>query len=370
MITVAYVVDDLGMGGAQRQLAELVCALPRRRFLPAVIALSATKLAVAPILERAAVPITCISHHGAWSTQTLLRVWRRLRDLRPDIVHTWMFTADLYGRLAARLARVPVVVSAVRSTEPDKPLHYVAVDRVLRHVTDAFTVNAAVIGDTLRRRERVVADRIHTIYNGVDLKTFTPTAAGSIRRELGLSDSAFVVALIGRLSPEKGQDLLLAAASRLRRAIPQLVMLIVGDGPDEQRLRARAKAEGLEGCVRFLPSRSPVTPIHAAMDLLVVPSRFEGCSNVILEAMAMGKPVVASAVGGNRELVVHGETGLLVEYGSVSALEGAILELVADPGRAAAMGRAGRLRAEAQFSLDAMIAATERLYQGLVAEHR
>jgi len=373
-LKVVYVIDDLGLGGAQRQLVLLVTALPRTRFDIEVISLSADKAAYASAIREAGIPLTMIPHAGAWSWRTFFRVWSRMRRVRPDIVHTWLFTADLYGRLSAWLARVPVIMSAVRSVEPWKAKHYVAVDRLLRHVTDAFTVNARAIGDVLTARERINPKKLRVIYNGVDLEKFTLNGReeGGRKKEEkpGLPSSLFflsssqspLVGIIGRLGPEKDQATFVRAAALVLQQVPAARFLIVGNGPLKGELRRLARRLGVGAQVHFLEGQSDIAPVFAALDLVVISSRYEGCCNVILEGMAMGKPVIATAVGGNPELVVPGHTGLLVPAQDSHAMANAIVRLVRSPHEARAMGLAGRQRIEEQFSLRRMIEEHEQLY--------
>ncbi|MBI4355953.1 MAG: glycosyltransferase [Candidatus Omnitrophica bacterium] len=365
--TVAYIIDDLGLGGAQRQLVELIKVLPRERYTAHVISLSMEQVAYAPALRAARVPLTLIAHRGAWSWGTLVAVYRALRQMRPTIVHTWLFTAGLYGRVAAWLGRVPVILCAIRSVEDDKPRHYVAVDRVLRHVTQAFTVNARAIGEVLARRERVPAERIVTIYNGVDLQAFQPSPDGAIRRRLGLQSENPLVGIVGRLAPVKDHETFLQAVARIAATLPSARFLVVGDGPRQAALQALAQTLGLADRLWFWPSQSRVADILAALDVVVVSSRYEGCSNVILEAMAMGKPVVATAVGGNPELVLAGATGELVPPQDPSSLADRVVQLLSHPQRARAMGAAARQRITARFGLDQMVAQMTAWYDTVVA---
>ncbi len=364
---IALIIDDLDVGGAQRQLLEMAQHLPKDRFEVSVIALSATRLQLAEEVRAAGVPVYAIAQSGAWSWSCWRSLYRLLRVLRPQLVHTWLFTADLYGRSAAWAARVPRILSAVRSVEPWKPGRYVLVDRVLRRITDAFTVNAGAIGDVLTQREGVPPAKIITVYNGVDLARFDPAAAnGAVRQQVGATDQMPVVGIVGRLSPEKDHATFLQAAVLVATQRPQARFLILGSGALREELRALAVQLGLEGAVRFLGAQADVREVFAALDLLVVSSRYEGCCNVILEGMAMGKPVVATAVGGNPELVKSGQTGWLVPAQDPAAMAQAMLRVIDDPQMAAAMGREGRRQVEARFSTERMIEQTASLYERLL----
>lgn len=368
---VCYVIDDLGIGGAQRQLVELAKALPRDRYALHVISLSTDKRAFEPAIRQLDVPLTLIPQSGVWSPGTFSALYRTLRAQRPDVVHTWLFTADLYGRLAAWLARVPVILSAVRSVEPDKPAHYVLADRLLRRITTAFTVNAKAIGIVLSSRERVSPSRIQTVYNGVDLAVFDPSRRdGAIRQQIAVGHDAPLIGIVGRLAPVKDHATFLRAAALVVREEPAARFLIAGSGPLRDALRQAVARLNLQEHVRFLDSQSEAAPVFAALDVVVVTSRYEGCCNVILEGMAMGKPVIATAVGGNPELVIPGETGLLIPPEDPQNLADAILHLLQDPDRARAMGQAARRRIEEHFTLERMAEQTDQFYQAIMQERR
>jgi len=367
-LRVAYVIDDVGIGGAQRQLLELARHLPAGECEATVIALSTVKQELAGSFRDAGVPLVLIPQSGKWSWRCLLTLYRTLTRIHPDVVHTWLFTADLYGRLAAWMTGVPVIMSAIRSVDPGKPPHYVAMDRFLRRLTHGFTVNAGIIGDVLRQREGVPPSMVHTVYNGVDLRRFHPaTVNGEVRQRLGLRDHAGrIIGIIGRLSPEKDHATFLQAAELVCRRQPDAAFLIVGEGPLRAELEHLAGRLKLASQVSFVPNQADMEEIFAALDVLVVSSHYEGCSNVILEAMAMRKPVVATAVGGNPELVIDGETGFLVPARSPEPLAEAILEVLGDPARARTLGEAGRRRVEERFSMERSVTDTLELYARLL----
>jgi len=366
-VKIVHVIDDLGLGGAQRQLVELLSGLDRRRFDVSVIALSDAKVAYADAIRQLGIPLTLIPHAGAWSWATLTRLTQTLRSLRPRIVQTWLFTADLYGRLAAMRGGAERIISTVRSVEPDKPWQYVLVDRVLRRWTHRFIVNAEAVGRMLAVREGVPRDRIELIYNGVDLERWHPAHEdGVVRRALGLLGEHPLIGIVGRLAPVKDHETFLRAAALVVREVPKAQCVIIGDGPLRRALEELCCGLQLESRVHFLGAQARMEQVYAALDVIVVSSRYEGCSNVILEAMAMGKPVIATAVGGNPELLTP-RTGMLVPPGDAQRLAQAIITLLRDAAGARAWGAAARRDAEARFSLARMIEATQRCYESLLS---
>lgn len=365
-LKIVFVIDDLGLGGAQRQLTELVKALPKTDYEAHVISLSVAKRAYAKAIREADVPVTLIEQSGKWSWHAYRFLSRAIRSAQPDIVHTWLFTADLYGRIAAWRAKVPVIISAVRSVEPDKSWHYVLADRLLRFVTDAFTVNAKAVGEVLTKREHVSPVKIHTIYNGVDLASLDPSVAdGTVRSQLSLGQATPLIGIIGRFAPVKDHATFLRAAALVLRRVPSAQFVLVGDGPLRAELKRLVHVLDIEPSVHFLGNHANMAEVVGALDLVVVSSRYEGCCNAILEGMAMAKPMIATAVGGNPELVAPDRTGLLVPPQDAEQLAQAIRQLLEDPQRARAMGRHGRQRIEEAFSVSQMMTKTSRLYREL-----
>ncbi|PIQ83268.1 MAG: hypothetical protein COV75_08380 [Candidatus Omnitrophica bacterium CG11_big_fil_rev_8_21_14_0_20_63_9] len=366
-IRLVHIIDNLGRGGAQRQLVELLKGLPRDRYELHVISMSTEKLDYAQTIRKLGVPLTCIPQSGLWSWRTFGEVVGTLRALRPTIVQTWLFTSDLYGRLAARRVDAPVIISTVRSVEPDKPRRRVWADRWLKRWTDAFIVNAQAVGEVLRRRERVSAECIHTIYNGLDLEVFNPARVdGAARRALSLGPSTPAIGIVGRFAPVKDHATFLRAAAIVQRQAPSAQFMLIGNGPLSDSLKQLCQTLRLERHVRFVNNQDDVAEYIAALDAVVVTSLYEGCCNVILEGMAMGKPVIATAVGGNPELVTAGRTGWLVPPRSPEHLAEAILQMIRQPQQARTMGQAGRARIEAEFTLSRMVEQTEGLYRALL----
>ncbi len=404
--TVVCIIDDLGRGGAQRQLVELARAIDRQRFELRVVALSDQKTIYLETLRALGVMVELVPHRGTFSFATLVRLRRLLRCWRPALVQTWLFTADFYGRIAARLAGVPSVVSTVRSPEPDKPRHYVWVDRWLARITDLVVANSACAVEMFRQRERIPARKLRVVYNGIDLTTFDPARVnGSGRGALGVMSSARVIGSVGRLEPVKRYGDLVGAFCRVGSTYPGTVLVLVGEGSQRAQLEEQARQGGVADRVR-LTGAAPaerMAELVAAMDIVVLPSEYEGCSNTILEAMAMGKPVIATDVGGNRELlatsnsvhspqsIVHSSTqdglavdrgpstvdalrtsyevvdcGILVQKGDVDGLAAAILALLGDRDKAVALGDRGRARVERDFTTARMVREMTAVYDELL----
>jgi glycosyltransferase involved in cell wall biosynthesis len=292
-----------------------------------------------------------------------------VRALRgTPIVHTYLVSANLYGALAARLAGVPAVVTSRRDTGFSRNWRLRLVEEWL--VNPRVVRVAAVCPAVAReaRRERgLSAERVVTIPNGVDTAEFDPALhpREAARSRLGLAGDDAALGVIAHLSPVKGHADLLAAMARIVEARPRARLFVVGDGVLRAELEAKCRALGLTGRVVFTGARPDVAAVLAALDVVVVPSHTEGLSNALLEAMAMARPVVATAVGGNPDAVEAGTTGLLVPPRDPEALAASVLGLLERPDEARRLGEAARRRVLAEFSLDRMVAGYEALYRGL-----
>jgi sugar transferase (PEP-CTERM/EpsH1 system associated) len=284
------------------------------------------------------------------------RLYRLFRRERPHIVHTHAWGTLLEGWAAARLARVPVLVHGEHGTLQLRQRQVWAQRWGWRQADRLLSVSSR-LAERMAREIGFPQDRITVIRNGVDVARFSPVEPGprlAARRSLGLGDGV-LVGTVGRLVDVKNQEGLLVAIAELRRAGLDVSGAIVGDGPLRGHLEERIAALGLVGSVRLLGHRQDIETVYAAFDVFCLPSKSEGMSNTILEAMASGLPVVATRVGGADELVLHDQTGLLVPGDSGRALVAALAELVREPARRAAFGREGRRRAVAEFSLDRML---------------
>ena len=268
------------------------------------------------------------------------------------------------GALAARSLGRPVVRSRhvsirIRSR---RALVYRLADRV---VTSGEAVRAIVVG------AGVPAGRVVSIPPGVDTRRFHPGVSGkTVRDELGLAADQPLVGLVANIRGSKGHNVFLEAAREVLQWRPDARFLVVGDGVGRAEVRRRVGAMGLKAVVTLTGFRRDIPEVMAALDVLVLPSiRSEATSQVIPQAFAVGTPVVASTVGGSPELVRDGETGRLVPPGDARALAAAMLELVSDPARARALGRAGQQLAAECYSLDASMALTTSVYRGLLGQN-
>ncbi len=365
MLKVLQLIPTLDRSGAEKQMVLLAKGLPRDRFEVEVAAL--TRLGpLEADLRTSGIPLTLIGKRHKIDPLAYRRLVRILRAGRFDVLQTWIFAANAYGRLAARQARVPVLVTAEMAADLWKGRLELAIDRKLSGWTDRVVGNSRAVVD-FYRKAGIPNDRLSMIYSGIENAEPPQVDPAEMRRELGLKPDAPLALFAGRLYPQKGVEDLLYSLDLLQHIRPNLRTLILGDGPLRGRLEATAKAFQLlnDRRVQFLGHREDVPRLLAASDLLVLPSRFEGLPNVVLEAMQASKPVVATAAPGTTELVVDRQTGLLVPIGDRKALASAIRDIIDAPDLARSYGEAGRARVLNDFQADQMIQKFADLYESL-----
>jgi glycosyltransferase involved in cell wall biosynthesis len=366
-----YVVDHLKIGGAQTHLVQVLSRLDRDRFVPMVCALKADG-ELRGVLEGMGVPVfdgglgrTLMGWGGA---RVLLRLAGLLRRERVDVAHSYLFHPNVLAPIAGRLAGVRAAVVSKRSLDryPSPIRRYAC--RVGNALADRITVNAEAIGRFVRSEEGCRAEKMVLIPNGVSDDTLNASFDGRRKRaELGLAPDGHVVGAVSRLAWKKGIRYLLEAAPQVLESVPDASFVIAGDGPLREELEAQAGALGIRDRVVFLGSRRDGLELLSAFDVFVLPSVIEGMSNALLEAMAMGLPVVATGVGGNMEVVADGRTGFLVPPGDPDPMAAAIVKLLHAPEMGREMGAAGRRLVRENYRVDVMVRRIEGLYETLLA---
>ena len=357
------VIDELDVGGTEQQLVELVRHLPRARWTPVVCCFRPGRKSAE--IERLGVRVVHLPKRGRVDLRLVRALITLMRSERFDVVQTFLIGANLWGRLAALAAGVPVVVASERNVdvweEPAKRWLGLALARF----TDRIVANADAVREYLVGRG---ADprRVVTIRNGVDFGRFaTSIDRAAVRQGLGFAPEHTVAAVVARLEPQKGQDVVLEVASRLRDRFPMLRWILVGGGGAEASLRAEAARRGLGDRVVFTGFRTDAADLLRAADLSVLVSTKEGLSNTLLESLVAGLPVIASRVGGNAEVVAAG-AGVLVPPRDPDALAAAVERLLADPAAAARMGASGREHVRREFAVERMVAETAALWDELL----
>lgn len=364
-ITLLYVITGTGTGGAEKALCEFVGRIDRSRFRVIVCSLKKPGAYASRLAER------CDAFHHLNLDEAAglrgvvnfipaaLRLSALMRRERPGIVHCFLFRASMMGRFAACLCPGAAVIAAVRVKEQERWKYLM--ERMTRRMVDFYTAVSEEVRRSMLCSARVDPSRIITVYNGIDC------ADCRIPPELSETPHDPVrVALIGRLHPQKGHGVLLEALRIIVARNRRVHLYFAGEGPDEDRLRLMARELGVEGSVTFSGVVHDILAFMADIDIVVLPSLWEGMPNVLLEAMAARRPIVASRLEGIEEMLSHETSALLCEPGDPQGLAGAIMRLVDDPALGRALARAARAEAETRFDIDQTAAATLELYGRLV----
>lgn len=374
---VLHLVYRFDTGGLENGVVNLINHMPASAYRHAVVALTEVAPAFAERIRREDVTMVSLRKTPGHGVKLYPRLQRLFADLRPAIVHTRNLAA-LECQVPAAIAGVPVRIHGEHGRDVDDldgtRRRYQWMRRAYRPFVHRYVALSRDLAGYLNEKVGVPSTRIAQIYNGVDVERFhASTGSRSVVPGCPFVDPAlFVFGTVGRMQAVKAQTLLAQAFIRALQLQPglrdRLRLVMVGEGPLRLEAQALLDAAGV-GHLAWLPGeRADVPNIMRGLDCFVLPSLAEGVSNTILECMACGLPVLATDVGGNAELVVNGSTGELVAAGDADTLAAGLLRLSADPDRAAAMGRAGRVRVVQQFSLPSMVSAYQTLYDQLLAE--
>lgn len=363
-------IDEMEVGGSQRQVVHLLRSLDRRRWSPELVYFRSDSFLVGE-LRGAGIPVHRLPKRGAVD----LRFLRDYRELigngRYDLVHAFSITAELWSLVALRLLRhPPPLVSSLRNLSLDAPAWQWRIKRLVLSGSAATIANSRASARAAARLAQWPEERITVIANGCpDPAPLDAAGRARLRRELGIPAERRFGLFVGRLAAVKNLPCLLHALARIP-ADARPWMALVGDGPEGGRVAALRSQLGLEADVHLLGERADATRLMQAADFLVLCSHQEGLSNAIIEAMLAGCPVIASAVGGNVELVEQGRTGLLVLPDDAVALADAIACLCTDEFRRQALAREARQVAVARHSLPALAGATAEVYERALRPRR
>ena len=368
---VLQIVSSLAVGGAQRHLLAL---LPGLREFADFDLVYFRDHDLRSDFEGCVESVIHVPMAGPFGAVRLPRLAALIRQGNYALVHTHLLRADMYGALAARAVGVGAIVSTKHNIEARLAS---ASARALHALATRPTRSTIAISEAVARWANeqlgVQRDRIDVIRYGLDPAPFVGVDREAARRELGIESNAPVVLCPARLDPQKRHDLLLQSFARVRTKVPDAQLLCAGEtqlGGPVYRARMRALADdlGLHDSVHWMGVRSDIPNLMAAADVVVLASDWEGLGLVIMEAAMSARPVVATAVGGVPEIVEHDQTGLLVSQGDEQALASELTALLLDPERRTHLGAAARRHASVAFDLDAMRAATRRLYAKVIQD--
>jgi glycosyltransferase involved in cell wall biosynthesis len=365
---IVLLIPTLDRSGAEKQFTLLATHLPKDEFDVTAVALTRAG-PYAEELDAAGIPLTVIGKRAKFDPFSFWRLRAELHRLQPQILHTWLFAANAYGRLCAGAVPAAKIVVSERCVDSWKAGWQLWLDRQLIRRTDRLIGNSPSVV-AFYRELGVPAEKLECIPNGIDIPASASPldlpARQAMLRELNLPDNAFVVGYVGRLAKQKRVEDLIWAVETLRQIRPQLYLVLVGDGPEREHLETFSRTVQVTEHVRFLGHREQSSRWMRLFDVFCLASSFEGMSNSMMEAMALGKPVIASDIPANRELVVQSETGFLPKLADSVGFMQFMRQLIDAPGLAEKLGRAGQERIRHFFSVQRMVDAYATVYRGLL----
>lgn len=363
-VRIGYVINSMIVGGSQTHLVQVMRFLDRERFAPTFYCIGGEGELLDAVRATGVEVLTTgagLGYRGLDLARRVGGLRRSFREKRLEIVHNYLLRANFVGAIAARLARVPIVLCSKRGC------HHMAGGELLmakvgNALADRVTANAEAVRTFVHADEGCALEKMPVIPSGIDTDRFRPLPAADYKTRLGLPPDCTAVGIVTRMRTRKGVEEFVRAIGAVRRERPDVHGVIAGEVSLDDVLEGIVREFGLEGHLTLLGRRSDMPEVLSAFDLFVLSSHDEGMSNAVLEGMAMELPVVATDVGGTGEVVRHGASGLLVPAKDPAALAAAIVDVLADRERAAAMGRLGRGIVVERFSAPAMVRQMEELY--------
>jgi glycosyltransferase involved in cell wall biosynthesis len=369
-LKILYIINRMDVGGSQTHLLQVFRLLDRSRFDPVLFCLSNEGSLLDAVRETGVRVVDGGVRCGFRSPRVIpatLRLARKLRAESPAIVHNYLLRANAVGSVAARLAGAPVVLVSKRGCHEMRGWE-LAGARLGNALSDCVTTNAEAVRQFVHVDEACPLDKMVVIPSGIDTDRFRPLALDDAKGRLGLRSGDPVVGIVTRMRVRKGVEEFLRAMIAVRRRLPGVQVVIVGEVELDEDLKATVASGGLGDDLHLLGRRSDMPEVLQAFDLFVLSSHDEGMSNAILEAMAMEKAVVATDVGGTGEVVQEGITGRLVPPKVVEPLAQAIAGVLENREEMLGMGRRGRATVVESFSSRSMVRQMESLYSNLVVQ--
>lgn len=363
-IHVMQVTFGMGIGGMERMIMDLCRYIDPARFRFSVCCLS-VRGPLADQIEAEGVPVVfCENQTRTGKYLRGFELARIFRERRPDILHTHNTTAFIDGLIGARLAGgVPVKIHTDHCKNYPIEWRWTLAENVASRMVDQVIAVSHHTRQELMHYEKIAENKVSVIHNGISPRLTRNVQIAELRRELGLDPTHIVLGTIGRLEPQKGLDLLLNAIPRVARECPAARFLIVGGGSLEQELKSQAAALGITDRVIFSGWRADAIDLMQLLDAFVTTSNFEGLPMVLLEAMALGKPLIGTAVGGIPEVVEHGVNGLLITERNPDLVADALLTVARDEVCRTRLGQNSRARHAERFTAQAMAAAYQAVYE-------
>ena len=360
-----FVIHSLKFGGAERQLVELIKGLNRLQYDVHLICLDNAAEGYTPLLHQNGIIINYFSRTHKYDFRPIFSIYRYIKEKKIDLVHTFENLGSLYGLLAAKLSGRPVISSAIRNSK-DGNFRLTISKKMFAKFADILVSNSKA---GLTNRFSRMRPHYRVVYNGMDFSRFKHKQIDllHIKNELGIAECKYIIGMVASLSTRKDQDTLINAAPLILKSFPDTSFLIIGDGPRRKTLSEKAKQIGLQNNIIFSGNRSDVETLMQIFDIAVLLTNtdihLEGISNTIIEAMAVGIPVVASKGGGTDEIIKQNVNGLLVPPKNVDKTAEAILELLNDNAKAKRLADAARSLVMKKFNLQRYVKEYEDIYK-------
>ena len=365
-INVLHIVEDLDVGGLEELFRIIVTGLNREKYNIFVCCIEEGGQ-VAQELVESGIKVDILGMKSYHNPFNILKLVKYIKKREIDIIHTHMYFANSFGRIAAILAKTPIMISTAYSNYFEYKKRNILMERFLSGFTDRIIAASDSIKEFTVKQEGIKPDKFKVIHDCASTEKFSKKLdSTSIRKSLGIESGCPVVGCVARLDAVKGHAYLIQAAAKISKRNPKVKFLLVGDGPLRKELEDLTVNLGIKDKVIFAGTRRDIPEMLSAIDIFVLPSALrEGCPLSILEAMAMSKPVVASRLGGIPEEVSDGESGILVNPKDPDSLADAIIKLFSDKDMAKSMGLAGRKIFEEKFSKEVMLKKIETLYDDI-----
>ena len=378
MNNILYIIDNLEFGGGERVFLQIINRLCRDNYKVTVACMSE-----GIFMERikgSDASIIPVDMSNKFNFKVILQLVNLMKERNIDIVHSQGARADFFARLSAKLAGVPIVVSTVPmpvegfDVNPIKKFIYIALNRFSERFVDRFMVVSDALREMMIENHKIESQRVVKIYNGIEIDEYridyneevVVHGKSRLREEIGFKNDVPVIGVIGRLVWQKGFDYFIDTIPDLLKKFKGARFLIVGEGELEEELKRKGKRLELEDKLFFTGFRSDIKDVLASIDIFVMPSLLEGLPMILLEAMAMGKPIVATDIDGINEVLEDGKTGLLVPPKDTKALMDSIIDLLVHSDKAHQMGINARMVVEERFGVDIMVKKVEEVYEELL----
>jgi glycosyltransferase involved in cell wall biosynthesis len=369
-ITLLFTITDLEMHGVQHQLMELVKGLDKERFRPIILNFKPGGPMEGEYRKIPGIRLISLKRKGKYDFLFLFKVFNLIRKMKVDVIQPFLTPATFFSLLPALFCHTPVKIVTERNSINARinggfGYHlYIKAEEFLSRFSDLAVANSESGRECLIERG-IATSRARTIYNGINIDNYTcdSRVVERVRQKLAVPQGGKVVGMVARMFPFKRYDVFLQAAAIINKTVPNTRYALLGDGPLRSNLENLSHELGMASKVTFFGEQHDVATRVSAFDIFTLISETEGLSLSICEAMALGKPVVATDVGGNKELVEDGKTGFLIPLGDTEALANAIIRLLQDPELAQAMGQKAREKIATQFGLERYVNEYQNLYE-------